>query len=298
MSQEDLLLHIFCLLDDQLKALPRGRLRQRGPQPTLADSEVLALVTAGELFGLDTDKAIFTFGREHFAHLFPALRHLDRSNFARQAANLWRLAQQVQQHLAQAFLAEQAEPPWWILDRFPLPVCRFARARRCQRLAGVAANGYDGTIQAVFYGLRVHLRLADAGVIVPLEVAPANVHDTELVPELLPADGGPGLGDRNYWKPPLQADLAAAGQRLLAPFHQKRRDPWPRFSQLLSRLRQVIEPVIGQLAERLHAKRTWARDLWHLCARLGRKVLAHTTAVFLNARLGHPPLQLEWLLPH
>jgi hypothetical protein len=297
MSQEDLVISIFCLIDDQLKVLGLGRLRQRGPRPTLADSEVLAIVSAGELFGLDTDQAIFTGFREHFAHLFPALTRLHRGTFVRQAANLWGLAQRLQQRLAQTFLAEQPQPPLWILDSFPLPACRFARAQRCKRLAGLAARGYDGTIQAVFYGLRVHLRLADAGVIVQLELAPANVHDAELVPELLPADGVPGLGDRNYWKPPLQAELAAAGQRLLAPFHQKRRDPWPRFSKLLSRLRQVIEPVIGQLAERLHAKRTWARDLWHLCARLGRKVLAHTAAVLLNARLGHPPLQLELLLP-
>jgi hypothetical protein len=295
MSQEDFIITMFCLFDDQLKAMNLGRLRQRGPQPMLADSEVLTIVAAGEFLGFDTDKAIFCFFREHLAHLFPALPRLHRGTFARQAAGLWRLAQLLQARLAASPLVTPGTP-LWIIDSFPLPVCRFARARRCKRLAGHCSCGFDGTIQAVFYGLRVHVRVAESGVVTQIELAPAGVHDTELAPELLPADGSVALGDRNYWKPLLQEDLRAEGKVLAAPFHQKSRDPWPERSRLISRLRQIIEPVIGQLTERLHAKRTWARDRWHLVARLSRKVLAHTAAVLINTRLGHPPLQLERLL--
>jgi hypothetical protein len=54
--------------------------------------------------------------------------------------------------------------------------------------------------------------------------------------------------------------------------------------------------VIGQLAGRFHAERTWEWDVWHLCHRLGRKVLSHTAAAVLNHRAGNPPLRLALLV--
>jgi hypothetical protein len=90
--------------------------------------------------------------------------------------------------------------------------------------------------------------------------------------------------------------LRESGFDLQAPFRKESSDPWPGRSKVLSRLRQIIEPVIGQLATHFNAQRTWARDLWHLCSRLSRKILSHTTAVLLNWYHGNPPLQLELLI--
>lgn len=296
MAVDDLILHVFCLIDDTLKALSPGRLRQRGPAPALADSEVITMELVGELLGLDRDKAIYRHFRAYHLPLFPALGRISRTTFGRQAANLWAVKRLIHRRLAEGLLSPTPDAPLWVLDSFPLPVCRFARAPACRRFAGLAANGFDHTENAVYYGLRIHLCCSDRGIIGELEIAPANVHDSQLVEELLPL-GGVGLGDRNYWDPALFERLRAEGRLLMAPFRRKSTDPWPRRSALLSRLRQVIEPVIGQLAERLNIKRTWARDLWHLCSRLLRKVLAHTVAVLLNVQLGHPPLALEQLMP-
>ena len=49
----------------------------------------------------------------------------------------------------------------------------------------------------------------------------------------------------------------------------------------------------GRLAERYNIKRTWAKDLWHLCDRIIRKILSHTAAVVLTTRAGHQPLQFD-----
>lgn len=296
MNQEDLMIHIFCLIDDLLKAMRLPRLRQRGPDPVLSDSEALAIVCLGEFLGLDADKAIYGFCREHFAHLFPGLGQIGRTTFTRQAANLWKLGQLLQERLAEGFVASRPDGPLWLIDSFPLPACRFARAPSCKRLAGVASFGFDHTIGAVFYGVRIHLRCADCGVVVKLQVAPANVHDVDVAPEMLGPGADTSLADRNYWSPPLQEQLRIEGRRLLTPFRLRAKDKHPAFTALLSKLRQPIEPLIGQLAVRLNAKRTWARDLWHLVARLTRKVLAHTLAVVLNDSLGNPPTQLELLM--
>ena len=125
------------------------------------------------------------------------------------------------------------------------------------------------------------------------ELTPADVSDPAAAAALVPPAGGVGIGDRAYWAPDRQADLARGGFLLLAPYKNKSKDPAPARSKLLTRFRRTIETVIGQLAERFHAKRTWARDLWH---RLGRKFLSHTAAVLLNIRAGNPPLQLALLI--
>ena len=41
MPPQELLLYVFCAVDDEMKALGLTELRRRGPRPTLADSEIL-----------------------------------------------------------------------------------------------------------------------------------------------------------------------------------------------------------------------------------------------------------------
>src|SRR5690348_18347253 len=105
----------------------------------------------------------------------------------------------------------------------------------------------------------------------------------------------PGRG-RNYWSPATTAAWQPLGVALLAPYRSAKRDPHPRWSTLLSRVRYRIDTVVGQLVDRCNVKRVWARDLWHLCNRLLRTVLMHTLAVLLNVDLGNPPLHLAQLV--
>jgi hypothetical protein len=57
-----------------------------------------------------------------------------------------------------------------------------------------------------------------------------------------------------------------------------------------------VETVNSQLAGRYSAKRIWARDRWHLCHRLIRKILSHAVAMWVNVKAGLPPLQLASLM--
>jgi len=294
MSMDDFLLYVFCLVDDEVQALFReGRLRQRGPAPTLADSEVITIELVGEFLGLDRDKAAFAHFRRYHLDAFPRLAQITRTTFARQAANLWWVKRSLQEHLAKRLTAGD---PRWLVDSVPVYACQFRRGGFCRRFAGEAAFGKDFVAQQTFYGFRLHLRVSPEGIIEALELAAANVAEIHLVAELSPPPGSVGLGDRNYWNPRAWEELAAEGVRLLAPFRMKSKDPDPVRSRRLNRKRWMIETVIGQLAERLHVKRTWARDLWHLCHRILRKVLCHTVAAYLNVLLGRPPLEFDGLL--
>jgi hypothetical protein len=83
--------------------------------------------------------------------------------------------------------------------------------------------------------------------------------------------------------------------KLLAPFKNKKRDPDPGKSKLLSHWRYRIETVNSQLCQRFGLKQLWARDVWHLLNRLLRIVLCHTLCFRLNIQWGNPPLQLAQL---
>lgn len=132
--------------------------------------------------------------------------------------------------------------------------------------------------------------------IVRFGVAPANVHELTALPALTEQTAGMLLGDRNYWSPTTAAEWQVHGVELLAPYRSAKHDPKPRWSALLSRMRYRIDTVFGQLVDRCDVKRIWARDRWHLCSRLLRKVLMHTVAVLLNVDLGNPPLHLAQLV--
>jgi len=293
MTPQELLLLVFCLVDDELKALQLENPRQRGPDPELADSEVITIELVGEHLGLDRDARLFWHFRAYHAAEFPGLARVHRTTFARQAANLGYVKQRLQRCLAERLAGASAD---WLIDSMPLPVCRFGRGGYCKGFRGQADFGYDPVQKQAYYGFRLHLRTSRAGVILAYELARASAADKAVLPELAPPPGTTGIGDRNYWSPELTAQLAAAGVRLLAPYQSRKRDPNPGRSRQLSGPRWRVETVNGQLADRYRVKRLWARDLWHLCHRVIRKVLCHTVAVWLNVTAGLAPLRFADLL--
>lgn len=252
MGLDTLIVTVFCLVDDTLAALLDGRrLRQRGPQPTLCDAEVLTMEVVGEYLGLDQERQMFNYFCRYYPHFFPALRSLHRTTFTRQAANLWQMKARLWQQLLRVMELNRALS---LVDSFPVPVCRFARARRCRRLRAQAAYCFDEMAKQTFFGVRLHLRVCWPGVIVNFEVAPANVHELRCAEDLLDGARGCALGDHNYWSPALAGQIRVEGLRLLTPFRKasRERKPWPR---RLVNTRRRIETVIGQLTERFHAKR-------------------------------------------
>jgi Transposase DDE domain len=270
---------VYCFIDDWLK---EQQVRQRGPQPTLSDSEVLTMEVVGEFLGMDEESRLYQYFRWHWSDWFPRLLEVNRTTYTRQMANLWR----VKEHLWQALLQQITyDPRLAFVDSFPVPVCRFARAYRCRKLRGLATFGHDEMAKQTYYGLRAHVRVCYPGVIVALELTPANVADSAVVEDLTEQFTGTLLGDRNYWSPKLTRRLQPQAVTLLAPNRSTRRQIHP-YPYWLTNLRRRIETVFGQLVERFHAKKVWARDVWHLSSRWLRKILAHTFAVYCCQQLG------------
>lgn len=296
MSLDDFIITCFCLVDEMLPGLTADKgVRERGPQPVLSESEVITMEIVGSYLGESQDKALYEYFREHWSHFFPQLRHVHRTTFVRQAANLWALKERLWCWLRDEVISY--DPLMSIVDSVPLPVCRFARAPWCVRILGEASYGKDHADRQTFYGFRLHAQLSWPGLLTRVFLAPANEADGEIAPILLEGTSGVVLGDRNYWLPDLQAYLRTKGILLQAPFRKAHSPQAAAYqSRVLGRVRYLIDTVFGQLTDRCQMKRVWARDLWHLRNRLLRFILMHTVCFFLNQQEGAPYLQFDRLV--
>jgi hypothetical protein len=291
MNLNDYIVNVFCKTDDFMKKyFPQRTLRQRGPMPQLSDSEVLTMEIVGEMIGIDTDKAIFKFFKRFYIDYFPNLGC--RVTFARQAAKLWAIKQQLFKHIAERF-----QDTIVVLDSFPIHVCRFVRARGSKLFKGIARYGKE-TGNQTFYGFRLHVKINSIGMIQSVELTAANVHDIRMVNELTVDDRGLLLADRAYLSEPLKQQLLKEqGLELSVPTkYGESTELSPEQLRFRKRIRRLIETVGNQLINNLHMMKIWARDLWHLNNRICRKILAHTFSVLFCLREGIKPLSFSKML--
>ena len=142
MSLDDFIITCFCTIDEIVPSVTQGkRLRERGPLPKLADSEVITMELVGTYLGLSQDQEVFDSFRRHYRHFFPAMGQGARSTFVQQAANLWAVKERLWCWLRDELISYDERMS--IVDSVPLPVCRFARAPWCVRFRGVASYGKD-----------------------------------------------------------------------------------------------------------------------------------------------------------
>jgi len=294
MSIDEFIIAVFCLIEDHLQQLLNGkRLRERGFSTKLTDSEVITMEIVGEFLGFDQDKAIWLYFKQHWNHFFPKMP--DRTNFARQAANLHILKRFLHEKLAHCLGAYQDQ--LHIIDGLPIPVCKFARAHFSHIFEGNAAYGYCATKQEHFYGFRGHIVISSNGVITSATFAAANIDERDVCPELVKNLKGLLLGDKGYIRPCLKNELELMHLHLQTPVRNNMKEDRPAgFIKWMKSTRRLIETVIGQLSERFHIEKVRAKDLWHQATRFWRKLLAHTVCVKINLSRGNEPLQLDSLL--
>lgn len=288
----DFIITVFCLIDDEYKKISHP-IRQRGFKPALSDSEVIAMEIIGEFLGIDTDKGIWSYFKTHYIYLFPNLK--DRTVFVRQAANLFNIKQLIRISLAKQLDGDKVH----IADDFPIPVCTYSKAKRCKRLKEYTGFGYCAAKDLHYFGLCGHLVINSQGLIKTIDVVAANIDERDVLPEMVAELQGLLLADKGYIKKELTLELQKQGLSLITPWRKNMiQSKWiPNWLQdMLGNTRRIIETVIGQLTERFNIGKVRAKDLWHFSSRLIRKILSHTTAMFICKLLKLPSLQFEKLI--
>lgn len=133
---------------------------------------------------------------------------------------------------------------------------------------------------AKLFGLRLHLTVAPNGVIEDWCLAPAAVHDSQVMPVLLEDQAGRVvLGDGAYHNPTVEPVLEAHDVVVFAP---PRKDatavvPWPAsLRQQFSRVRQGVETCFSRLSTVFDIQRPRARSLKGIVSRVSTRILAYT----------------------
>jgi hypothetical protein len=247
----------------------------------------------GEFLSMDCDTDIWQYFMMHCLHFFPEIP--DRTNFAKQAANLHVVKRILHENLV-CKLGAFADT-LHLIDGLPIPVCKFARAHFSQVFKGEAAYGYCATKQERYYGFRGHIVISSIGVVTAATFAAANIDERDVCPELLGQLRGLALGDKGYIRPSLQEELATQELYLQTSLRENMKDDRPKwFVKWMVSTRRLIETVIGQLTDRFNIEKIRARDIWHQASRFWRKLLAHTVCVKIGLDCGNQPLQFENLL--
>jgi hypothetical protein len=133
------------------------------------------------------------------------------------------------------------------MDGLPLPVCRWARAKRCRTLRAVAAKG-SGAAKAVYaWGLQGSLIISVSGVITGKTAPAAPLDEREALGDVLPGIQGLFVGAKGYISKPLHKELLmdhhVDGE---TPLRRHRLDTRPPdFVTSLVQIRRLVETVRG-----------------------------------------------------
>ena len=294
-SIEEFIINTFCLVDDYTKKIVNEKkLRQRGFKPKLSDSEIITMEIVAEFLGIDTDKRAWGYFCNHWKELFPNLG--SRSNFAKHAANLWKIKQEIQKELATQLGA--FSDCLHLSDGFPMPVCHFKRACFSRIFSGEADYGYCASKGETYYGFKGNLLINSEGVITSITATQAHVDERESLWDLIVEIQGLLIADRGLIGEDYQTQVRRFSDVNLqtAVKSNMKETRSEKFLGWFTSIRRLVETVIGQLTERFNIEKVRARKLWYLTNRISRKILSHTVALFINKKLGNPPLQFDLLI--
>ena len=132
------------------------------------------------------------------------------------------------------------------------------------------------------------------GVIVDFELTSANAHERDAAHDMLSLHASRTyIADKGYVSAALAAQLEhSTSVRLIALRRTNQHDCLPEaLTRLVSRFRQIIETVNGQLVDQFTIEHNYAHSFSGLCARLYTKLVAHTLCSYLNHLLSNP----QWL---
>ena len=300
-SRADLFLVVYCIVDDWMHAhfgSSNARRKRRGPTAAeFADSEVLTILLVGELCQVKRERAWLRQVRANHRALFPRLP--EDSRFARRAERVRELLR----HFRQALLGWVGEDvqPLRLLDSFSMPLCACYRILQSSQPISGSSFGYNSSKKEYYWGLHPGLLLTESGYIDDLFLAPAYVHDVELLGAYLnecsqegrDLSGQEWLMDKGFVSQPLaQAAQKEMNLTLLVRQRDYKGRFTPFFQQILDTLRKPIEGVISVLTENMGIEHLLVKTDVGIYRRTQAKATAFSLARYFNDVLGIAPMNV------
>lgn len=283
---------LYVTTDDLLRAHPeRVPPRPRvGFAPRTSDAELLTLAVMQALLGFTSEDRFLRYARKNLLAMFPTLPRQSGYN-----KRLRKLATTMTWLVGQ--LATQTSivgDDVWVVDSTPVECGRSRETAKRSDLAGWAEYGYCASHSRFFWGLRLHLLSTLHGLPIAWTLSGAKADERAVLRDLLASLPAPGhqqhlLADKNYYGAEFEADLADSDITLIRPTRKGER---PRSgANILRPLRQVIESIFDTFKGQLDLERHGGKTFAGVTARIAQRVLALTTAIWHNDRIGAPVLR-------
>lgn len=286
---EDFILLVYTIIDDLYHQFVPTSVSQRRNVDTakMSDSEIITLSICGELAGIDSENAWYSFVKRNYRHLFPRL--CSRTRFNRTRGALLQVTELLRQKLTHSFPIPTSR--YFVIDSFPLPVCKFGRARYCRSFRVDGANyGKCPSKKETYFGFKVHALITIEGYITAFEITPASADDREGLRDF--AENHlclTVLGDKGYTGEQLWEDMQEKGICLMSLKPSNHKNNWPKeVRQVIFRFRRRVETVFSQLSEQLNAEKVLAKSFRGLCTRLQNKILGHNLCMAFNSIFREP----------
>ena len=227
----------------------------------------------------------FSFVKKNYSYLFPNIG--SRTRFNRTRRNLLQMMELLREKLLSVFSLPYSR--YFVIDSFPLPVCKFGRAHFCKTFHGYGADyGKCSSKKETYFGYKVHALITLEGFITDFEITPASVDDRIGLRDLTDEKSNITiLGDKGYVGEELFEDMQKAHICLMALKRSNSKEQYPKnVRRLIFRLRRRVETVFSQLSEQLHAERVLAKSMRGLKTRLVNKILAYDLCMVINHLFG------------
>jgi hypothetical protein len=283
---DTLLIAVYCAACSLFPSPPEPR--RRGRPRAISDNELICLMVAQMLLGIDSERRFLPIAGWRLRHLFPQLpaqtTYNDRCRtLTPKLVTLWR---------AIACELPGFHDSLWLLDTTPLPCGQSRLTSNRSELAPWCGFGYSPAHLRFFWGMRLVLLCGPDGTIVDFDLVPADSPEREAGLALLarqPLHGQLVLCDKGFAGRDFEQAAHELGALIIRP---SRADEPDRPQPPIGFIRQRVESIVDTLKEQLALERHHARTVSGLLARIAARILALRAAIHLNWQTGRPPRQL------
>jgi hypothetical protein len=262
-----------------------GNIPRSGPKPGLSDVEIIAISLTADTLCFDSENYLF----DRLFKYKPLPKLIHRSVYNRRRRKLQKYIKLVQQIMAEAIVPSEQ---FHIIDSFPLPICRFARAKRiriCRESFETAPSfGYCAAQRNTFFGYKIHAVCTVQGVFKHFQISQGNIADVHYLQDVKDQFVNCVLlGDKAYLSHPLQMNLFEDfNLRLITPKRRNQPD-FKKYPGIFRKYRKRIETLFSQLDGQFIIKRNYAKSFEGLTARVISKITALTCAQYVNKFIRH-----------
>lgn len=267
-----------------------GNIPKIGRKPKFSDTKVITLALAAEFLSIDSENRLFDFIKNSCFFVSHGL--IERSTYNRRRKLLCHYF-----HHVLEYLSEQISPDEdaFIVDSFPIEICRFARAkwvRICREdFDTIPDYGYCASQKNTYFGYKLHGLCGISGVFKKVDLSKASIADIHYLQDVRKdISECIVLGDKAYLSAEIQLDLFQnQATRLITPKRMNQKD-YHKLPRVFRKLRKRIETVFSQLCDQFMMKRNYAKTFIGLATRIISKIVSFMTAQFVNKFLNPKPI--------